>query len=81
MRRTIFIVLLTVVFTVLTFIAGVVGFALLGFSGTASWREATVVFIGRSWSVLFFGMPVLGLVLGSFGKLPGTRRIESDSQV
>ena len=75
MKRVIFIVLWTVMFFVITFIAGMVSFGLFSFAGIESWKQSTIVFFGRSWSVMIFGVPVLGLVLGLFGKLPGTKRI------
>jgi hypothetical protein len=35
--------------------------------------------IGMTWSVIFFGMPALGLILALLGKLPGTRRNKSEA--
>ena len=72
-RKVLFTVMWTIVFAVITFIAGMVGFAVLSFAGIASWKESTVVLIGRTWSVVFFTIPVLGLVLSLLGVLPGTR--------
>src|SRR6266496_409456 len=65
-RKILFTVLWTVIFAVVTLVVGIVGFAILGGAGLASWRESTVVFIGRTWSIVFFLMPVLGLVLSLF---------------
>ena len=73
-KKVFFTVLWTVVFAVVTFIAGMVGFGVLGLAGAASWKESTTVLIGRTWSFVFFAMPVFGLVLSLFGVLPGTRK-------
>ena len=73
-RKILFTVLWTVIFTVVTLVVGMVGFAVLGGAGLASWRESVVVLIGSTWSFVFFLMPVLGLVLSLFGVLPGTCR-------
>ena len=72
-KKIAFTALWTITFGMVTFIAGMIGFAVLGFAGMASWKESTVVLIGRSWSFVFFTMPVLGLILSLFGVLPGTR--------
>jgi hypothetical protein len=79
MKRAIFIILWSVGFAVLTLVVGMLSFGLLGSAGMASWRESTILVIGRSWSVIFFGMPVLGLVLGLLGKLPGTTRTKNET--
>jgi len=77
MKRPIFIILWTAGFAALALIIGCLGFALLGFVGMATWKEATVVLVGRGWSAIAFGVPVVGLLLGLLGKLPGTGRIKS----
>ena len=77
MKRVTFIILWTIAFAVLTLLVGGLSFALLGRAGAESWNQDTIVKIGVSWSVIFFGMPVLGLVLGLLGKLPGTKRSKS----
>ena len=77
MKRATFIILWTIAFAVLTLLVGGLVFALLGRAGAESWSQATIVKLGMSWSVIFFGMPVLGLILGLLGKLPGTKRSKS----
>ena len=77
MRRVIFIILWTVAFAVLTLLAGCVGFALLGHVKMESWSQSAVVRLGMGWSVIFFGVPTVGLILGLLGKLPGTKRRKS----
>jgi uncharacterized membrane protein YtjA (UPF0391 family) len=72
-RKIIFSLLWAVVFAVITFLSEMLIGAILGFAGIASWKESTVVFIGRTLSFLFFVMPVVGLVLGLVDLLPGTR--------
>ena len=79
MRRTAFIGLWTVGLTTAMLVVGIIGFALLGFAGVPSWNQSTVVLIGRCWSVAFFGVPVVGFVLGVVGKLPGTRRTKPET--
>jgi hypothetical protein len=73
-KKILFTILWIIVFTVVTFIAGKVGFAILvPLIGMASWKESTLVWITGIWLCIFFAMPVLGLVLSVFGVLPGTR--------
>lgn len=76
MKRITFIVLWTVVFAVLTLIAGMVGFSVLGHFRMETWNQSTVVRVGESWAIIFFGMPVVGFILGLFDKLPGTKQIK-----
>ncbi len=71
-KKVFFTVLWTAVFAGVTLIAGMVGFGLLGLAGLAAWKGSTVVFIGKTWSLVLFAMPVLGLILSLFGVLPGT---------
>ena len=66
-------ILWAAVFAAVTFIAEMLIYALLGFAGIASWKHSTVVLIGRGLSLLLFGMPLVALVLGLRGLLPGTR--------
>lgn len=73
-RRIIFSVLWAGVFATATFLAEMLIFAILGFAGIASWNQSTVVLIGRCLSLLLFAMPLLGLILGLRGRLPGTRQ-------
>ena len=74
MKKTIFIILWMVTFAVVAGIAWVVGVVLLAHPSQAmSWSDETtrkVMFWDR---VAIFGFPSLALVLGIFGKLPGTR--------
>jgi hypothetical protein len=79
MKRAVFIILWSVGFAGLTLVVGMLSFGLLGIAGMASWRESRILVIGRSWSVILFGMPVLGLILGLLGKLQGTTRPERET--
>lgn len=75
MKRGItFSILWAVGFAAVTFLAEMVAYAVLGFAGIASWRPSIVVIIGRSLSFMLFAMPVLGLILGLRGTLPGTKQ-------
>lgn len=74
MRRATFIVLWIIAFTIADFIAGMFFFALAGFAGVVTWRESSVVLLGMTWSFVFFCVPILALMLGLLGRLPGTRR-------
>ncbi len=73
-KRILFTVLWTLAFTIVTFSMGMISFAVLGFAGMDTWKDSTVVLIGRSWAFVFFGAPVLGLLLSVRGVLPGTRK-------
>ena len=74
-RKIVISVLWAVAFAAVGFLGEMVIYAILGLAGVASWKPSTVVFIGRGLSFLFFGMPVLGLILGLRGVLPGTRQL------
>lgn len=73
-RRIIFSLLWAAVFAAVTFIAEMLMYALLGFAGIASWKQSTVVLIGRGLSLLLLVTPLAGLILGLRGLLPGTRQ-------
>ena len=73
MKKILFSILWAGIFAALTFIAEVVTYAVLAAIGFTSWKQSTVVLIGRSLYYLFFAMPLLGLILGLRGVLPGTR--------
>ena len=77
-RKIIFSVLWAIAFGAATLLVEMVIYAILGFAGIASWKESTVVLIGVSLSLLFFAMPILGLVFGLCGALPGTKRRASN---
>lgn len=76
MKRILLIVLWPVAFWVVTMIVGMFGFGLLGLAGVESWDASWLLAIGFTWSWIFIGMPILGLVLALLGKLPGTRKVK-----
>jgi hypothetical protein len=71
-RKVLFSIVWTLTFTVAALSAGMVAFAILGVAGMASWKEPTVIWIGRVWSLTFFAAPGSALVLSLLGVLPGT---------
>ena len=77
MKKIMFVILWTVAFAVLGFIAAMIYFCILGNAGMASWSQAACLRAGMSSAVLFYGIPLLGLILGLCGKLPGTKRVQS----
>jgi hypothetical protein len=74
MKRLVCIVLWTVCFAVMTFSGWTMTMDWLGRSGIATvWTASTIDFIRWiAWCTLF-AMSLLGLFLGLFGKLPGTK--------
>lgn len=46
---------------------------ILGLAGIERWQQSTVVLIGRTLSYSSIAAPVVGLILGLYGKLPGTK--------
>jgi hypothetical protein len=83
MKRVGKIIFWMVVFFVLTLETGAIGLILLGYAGWSSWglSDSTLLRIGISWSLILWGMPVIGLILGLLGKLPGTKRVGSKSHL
>jgi hypothetical protein len=77
MKRTITIISWTIAFAVVTWLIGFIAFPLLASGGYVSSSSSTQMAITMIWLVLFFSMPVLGLVLGLLGKLPGTKKSKS----
>jgi len=73
-RRIIFSILWAAAFCAAALLVGMLALGIVGLAGMASLGQTTVVFIGRCWSLFLFGMPVLGVILGLRGLLPGTRR-------
>jgi hypothetical protein len=74
MKRLVCIVLWTVCFAVMTFSVWMMTWDWLGRSGIATvWTDSTVNLIRGMVSCTYFAMPLLGLILGLFGKLPGTK--------
>jgi hypothetical protein len=77
MKRAIIIIGWTVAFAVVTWLFLVITFTLLAShhyvpaSSSTQW-DITIIEL-----VLFFSMPVIGLVLGLAGKLPGTKKSKS----
>jgi len=55
---------------------GMIGFRLLGQIGVAKFSSSILLAVSMCWAIVFYGMPVLGLVLGLRGKLPGTKKIK-----
>lgn len=75
MKRVVFIILWTIAFGVLGFAAymGVfVGMALAHVNMSA-WNPSTVSRFGKFLSLFVSAIPLLGIFLGFYGKLPGTR--------
>ena len=77
MKRAIIIISWTVAFAAVTWLFLVITFTLLAShhyvpaSSSTQW-DITVIEL-----VVFFSMPVIGLVLGLAGKLPGTKKSKS----
>ena len=75
MKRAIIIIGWTIAFAVATWLLDFVASLLLVGHAPSSYSTQwvmTMIFL-----VVFFSMPVLGLVLGLLGKLPGTRKNKS----
>jgi hypothetical protein len=74
MKKTMFIILWMITFWIAAIIVWSVGVALLAHPSQAmAWSDETtrkVMFWDR---VSFYGFPSVALILGIFGKLPGTR--------
>jgi hypothetical protein len=45
--------------------------------GTMCLSKSPPLLVGEIWAVIFFGSPLLGLILGARGILPGTKKITS----
>ena len=78
MKRTAFIILWTVVFTVL----GLISNFLFGRSGAViliHYEDGHSAFTpaGIAGLAIFLGLPLLGVILGLLGQLPGTKRVAS----
>jgi hypothetical protein len=72
-----FIVFWAIVFTSLSLTSGLV----FGYTGVVlrihyATGKSELTRAGIALFVLFFGIPLLGLILGIFGKLPGTKRVK-----
>jgi len=77
MKRIVFIVLWTVCFAVMTFTAWLITWDWLVRAEIATgWTGSTVDLIQQISLWTYFAMPVLGVILGLFGKLPGTRLVK-----
>ena len=79
-RKIIFSVLWAGAFALAALLMNMVLFAILGFAGIASRKQPTAVLIGRCLSYFSFTMPVIGLILGLRGLLPGTRKQNPQAQ-
>ncbi len=79
MKRITFIVLWPIVFWIVAMFFGMVGFRLLGQIGTTAFSSSILLAMSMCWAVVFYGMPVLGLILGLRGKLPGTKKIKGET--
>ena len=77
MKRAIIIIGWTIAFAVVTWLFGFIAFPLLLSHGYAPSSYSAQWDITMIWLVVFFSMPVLGLVLGLLGKLPGTKKSKS----
>jgi hypothetical protein len=80
MKRTMFIILWAAVFTVL----GLVSNWIFGETGAViqvHYEDGHSAFTkaGIALYAMFFGLPLLGLILGLLGSLPGTRRIKNQT--
>jgi hypothetical protein len=78
MKRIAFIILWTVVFTVL----GLISNYFFGRSGAAiriHYEDGNTAFTsaGIACFAIFLGLPLLGVILGLLGRLPGTKRVTS----
>ena len=72
-KKILFSILWAAVFAAVTFVVEVIIYAALASAGFANWKHSTVVLIGRFLYYLFFAVPLLGLILGLRGVLPGTK--------
>ena len=77
MKRAIIITGWTIAFAVVTWLFLVITFTLLASGGHVPASSSTQWDITIIELVLFFSMPVVGLVLGLAGKLPGTKKSKS----
>jgi hypothetical protein len=74
MKKTIFIILWMITFWIAAIIVWSVGVALFAHPSQAmSWSDEKTRVIMFLDQLGFYGFPVLALILGIFGKLPGTR--------
>jgi hypothetical protein len=74
MHRLVFIVLWTVIFAIFPITASMITWDWLWRSGIATvWTQSTVDLIQQISLWTYFATPVIGMILGLFGKLPGTR--------
>ena len=80
MKRVMFIILWPVGFFLMALTMSMGMFAVLGYTKAIdNLAPMTVGKIGAVWALLFWSMPVLGLILGLCGRLPGTHRKREDS--
>ena len=77
MKRAIIIIGWTIAFAVVTSLFLVIAITLLALGGHVPASPSTQWDITIIELVVFFSMPVIGLVLGLLGKLPGTKRSKS----
>ncbi len=81
MKRSIFIVLWTAAFVVLALTASL----MFGLSGVVVRRhyengQSALTPAGMVLHTLLLGLPLLGLILGLLGRLPGTKRVERQAR-
>jgi len=74
MKRVIIIIGWAIAFAVVTWLFLVIAITLLASGGHVPASSSTQWDITIIELVLFFSMPVVGLVLGLLGKLPGTKK-------
>jgi len=81
-RRLVFLVLWTVFFAICPITASMITWEWLWRSGIATvWTESTVDLIQQICLWTYFAMPLIGIILGLFGKLPGTELAKHYSHI
>lgn len=78
MKRVVFIVLWTAIFAIMTLSVWMIAWRWLMSSGIARvWTQDLVDRIQALAYLTYIAMPLLGLMLALFGKLPGTRLVKT----
>lgn len=77
MKRAIIIIGWTIAFAVVTWLFLVIAITLLASGGHVPASSSTQWDITIIELLVFFSMPVIGLILGLAGKLPGTKKSKS----
>jgi hypothetical protein len=77
MKRAFIIIGWTIAFPVVAWLFAYFVFPLLMRAGLESLSSSTQITVSMIWLGLFFCLPMIGLVLGLLGRLPGTKKSKS----